>query len=206
MIPKQVVRSTRDFFFCVPHFMAVVHLFLGRQTSIPCQCTPEGWSTVCSMRPHKAMAASVSLRADLLSAECGHTRLWLPVLGIFNANTGVDACNCLLGLQEHCKRVCTESWLGERSLAVWETWTRISGAPNPMYSPLSYILKIPCHRTVIWVKGFSECYISHTPSTTPQHPPQPDIGQLTVTNNATSHLSDAVFLLILWTRNASYSQ
>ena len=157
------------------------------------------------MHPHKAMAASVpwgliyclqyastqgygcqcTLRADLLSAVCVHTRLWLPVLGIFNANTGVDACNCLLGLQEHCKRVCTESWLGERSLAVQETWTRISGAPNPMYSPLSYILKIPCHRTVIWVKGFSECYISHTPSTTPQHPPQPDIGQLTVTNNAT---------------------
>ena len=39
---------------------------------------------------------------------------FLPVLGIFNVYTVVEACDCTRGLYEHLKRVCTESWLKER--------------------------------------------------------------------------------------------
>ena len=36
--------------------------------------------------------------------------------GIFNACTGVDACDCTQGLYKHHKRVCAESRLREKNL------------------------------------------------------------------------------------------
>ena len=41
--------------------------------------------------------------------------VWLPVFGIFNVSTNVDACDCTRGLYGHRKRVCTESWLWEKN-------------------------------------------------------------------------------------------
>ena len=41
--------------------------------------------------------------------------LWLPVFGIFNVCTDVNACDCTWRLYGHCKRVCTESWLWEKN-------------------------------------------------------------------------------------------
>ena len=35
----------------------------------------------------------------------------LPVFGIFNVRTDIDACDCTRGLCGHRKRVCTGSWL-----------------------------------------------------------------------------------------------
>ena len=40
--------------------------------------------------------------------------VWLPVFGNFNMHSGVDACNCTLGLYGHRKRVCTGSRLWEK--------------------------------------------------------------------------------------------
>ena len=51
---------------------------------------------------------------------------------IFNVHTDVDACNCMQGLYEHCKRVCTESWQEEKSLVSPGTWTHISIALVPI--------------------------------------------------------------------------
>ena len=48
---------------------------------------------------------------------CVQTMVRLPVLGIFNVRTDVDACDCTRRLYRHCKRVCTGSWLREKSLA-----------------------------------------------------------------------------------------
>ena len=39
------------------------------------------------------------------------TMVWLPVFGIMNVHTDVDACDCTRGLHEHSKRVFTGSWL-----------------------------------------------------------------------------------------------
>ena len=41
--------------------------------------------------------------------SCVQTMVWLPVFGIFNVRTDVDACDCIRGLYGHRKRVCTES-------------------------------------------------------------------------------------------------
>ena len=145
MIPKQVgiIKPTRDFFFCVPHFMAVVHLFFGRDklfqfpASVP-------WELICCLQYASKQG---------YGCQCLGFLTWTQALMHATAHWGC----------RNTVRVCTESRLGERSLAVWETWTHISGAPGP--SKLHP--RDPCHRTVIWVKGFSECYISHAPSTTP---------------------------------------
>ena len=40
---------------------------------------------------------------------CVQTMVWLPVLGIFNVHTDVDACDCTLGQYGHRMRVCIES-------------------------------------------------------------------------------------------------
>ena len=47
--------------------------------------------------------------------SCVQRLVWLPVFGIFNMHTDVDACDCTRGLYGHRKRVCTESWLWEKS-------------------------------------------------------------------------------------------
>ena len=39
----------------------------------------------------------------------------LPVFGIDNMHTGADACDCTRGLYVHCKRVCLESWLCQKT-------------------------------------------------------------------------------------------
>ena len=43
--------------------------------------------------------------------SCVQTMVWLPVFGIFNVRTDVDACDCTRRLYGHRKRVCAESWL-----------------------------------------------------------------------------------------------
>jgi len=43
------------------------------------------------------------------------TVVWLPVFGIFNVRSDVDACDCTRGLYGHRKRVCTGSWLWEKN-------------------------------------------------------------------------------------------
>ena len=43
------------------------------------------------------------------------TKVWLPVLGIFNVCIDYIASDCTWGLFGHCKTVCTESWLWEKN-------------------------------------------------------------------------------------------
>ena len=38
------------------------------------------------------------------------TKVWLPMLGIFNMCIDVNACDYTWGLHKHPKRVCTENW------------------------------------------------------------------------------------------------
>ena len=46
---------------------------------------------------------------------CVQTMVWLPVFAIFNMSTVVDACECTRGLYGHCRRVCSECWLWEKT-------------------------------------------------------------------------------------------
>ena len=41
--------------------------------------------------------------------SCIQLKVWLPVLGIFNVHTDVNACDCTRGLYGHRIRICTES-------------------------------------------------------------------------------------------------
>ena len=45
---------------------------------------------------------------------CVQTMLCMPVLGMFNMHTCVDAWDCAEGLYGHCKRLCIGSWLWEK--------------------------------------------------------------------------------------------
>ena len=62
-----------------------------------------------------ALPLTVDARAALPIpvSVCGisvyQTMVWLPVFGICNVRTAVDACNCTRGLYGHRKRVCTGS-------------------------------------------------------------------------------------------------
>ena len=46
---------------------------------------------------------------------CVQTMGQLPVFGTFNMHANVEACNCTQGLDEHLKRVCSESWHWEKN-------------------------------------------------------------------------------------------
>ena len=46
---------------------------------------------------------------------CVQTMVWLPVLGIFNMRTDVDACDGTQGLYGRRKRVCTGNWFWEKN-------------------------------------------------------------------------------------------
>ena len=62
--------------------------------------------------------------------SCVQTMVWLPVLGIFNVRTDVDACDCTTGLYRHRERFCTESSLKEKSQTCWEEGRHIGGGQH----------------------------------------------------------------------------
>ena len=49
--------------------------------------------------------------------------------GIFNVRTDLNACDCTRRCTDTPKRVCTERWLGEKSLAAQGSRTCVSGVP-----------------------------------------------------------------------------
>ena len=61
---------------------------------------------------------------------CVQTLLQLPVFGIFNVRTDVDAYNCTPGLYGHRKNLHWKLILGEKSLAAAGTRTRVSVTPG----------------------------------------------------------------------------
>ena len=69
--------------------------------------------------PGKSTAGARAALYPFLSGyaifSCVQTMLWLPVFGIFNTRTDVDACDCTRRLYGHRKRVCTESRLWEKT-------------------------------------------------------------------------------------------
>jgi len=75
--------------------------------------------------------------------SCVRTVVWLPMFGIFKVRTDVDVCDCTQGLCGHRKRVCTESWLGEKSLAISGSRTRASFC-TWLFSQMLNHLSYPC--------------------------------------------------------------
>ena len=78
---------------------------------------------------------------------CVQTKAWLPVSGIFNVCTDVDACDCTQVLYGHCKSLHWKLTLGEKSLAAPGTQTGISivlGFLSQMLYQLSYSLTHFC--------------------------------------------------------------
>ena len=63
-------------------------------------------------QPQEQRYPFLSVRAVF---SCVQTMVWLPVFGIFNMHTDVDACDCSPGMYGHRKRVCTGSWLWEKN-------------------------------------------------------------------------------------------
>ena len=68
---------------------------------------------------HKATAATRATLPIPTSVcyifVCPDNGIRLPVFGIFNTCTGVEACDCTQGLYGHRKRVCTKSRLREKN-------------------------------------------------------------------------------------------
>ena len=76
--------------------------------------------------------------------SCVQTVTWLPVFEIFIVRTDVDACDCTRGLCGHRKRVCTGSWLWEKSpllhvglepASVLHLAFRLDGLPTELSHP-----------------------------------------------------------------------
>ena len=63
-------------------------------------------------QPQKQRYPFLTMRVVL---SCVQTKVWLPVLGIFNMRTDVQTCDCTGGLYRHLRTVCTESWLREKN-------------------------------------------------------------------------------------------
>ena len=87
---------------------------------------------------------------------------------IFSVHADVDACNCMQGLYEHCKRVCTESWLEEKSLVSPGTWTYISIALVPICTHTHTCLWVHAcsmhthvHKEMMVVMSMTGIYIAH---------------------------------------------
>ena len=60
---------------------------------------------------------------------CVQTKVWLPMLGILNVYTDVNACDCTRGLYGHRKSLHWKLTLGEKSLAPSGNRTSLSGVP-----------------------------------------------------------------------------
>ena len=71
------------------------------------------------------------------------TMVWLPVRGILNVRTDVNASNCPWGLYGHCKRVHWKwkSTLGEKSLIAPGSWTLVSSWWASRYT--SWVTSMP---------------------------------------------------------------
>ena len=107
------------FFFFLFSFFITLHLplvgNLGRLTRIRLQQPQEQrhlFLTVCAV------------------FSCVQTKVWLPMLGIFNVHTDVNVFDCTQGLYRHRKKVL--HWkltLGDKSLAAPGSRSYVSGVP-----------------------------------------------------------------------------
>ena len=102
--------------------------YLGKAHQLQEQCYPV--LSVCAVFP------------------CVQTRVWLPVSGIVNMCTDVDACNCTRGLYGHCRRVCTG-----RQISCHTEYSNSGQYCIWLFSQKLYQLSYPCsHTDSTWIK------------------------------------------------------
>ena len=94
-----------------------------------------------------------------------HTMGWLPVSGMFNPCSDVDACSCVQDLCEHHQRVCTDGWLGEKSLV----------APGNKTCQLCTRLLSPCINQLRSPAGWQVIIIVNTENTNRYYKHSPGI-------------------------------
>ena len=82
-----------------------MEIYFGECFIVPCG---KFWSR----QPQEQCYPFLSVCAVCL---CVQTMLWLPVFGIFNVLTDVDACDCTRGLYRHCKSLHWKLALGEKN-------------------------------------------------------------------------------------------
>ena len=75
--------------------------YLSLQLSLPGRLT---WVRL--QQPQEQRYPLLTVRAVF---SCVQTKVGLPMPGVFNVHTDVNACDCTRGLYGHCKRVGTES-------------------------------------------------------------------------------------------------
>ena len=68
-----------------------------------------------SSGPLTWVRAVLSMPINVCSIFVCQTMVWLPVFGIFNMHTDVDAYDCIQELYRRNMRVCTGSWLWEKN-------------------------------------------------------------------------------------------
>ena len=90
-------RVNKKVCFCLLYFFLSTSL---SRTDNLCRLTGKAQQTQEQRYPFLSVCAAYS---------CVKTKAWLPVLGICNVRTDVDACDCTGGLYGHRKRVCVES-------------------------------------------------------------------------------------------------
>ena len=87
---------------CVWFFFLALHLSLVGNS---------GHLTWVKLQQSQEQCYSFVKRRAVVS--CVQTKVWLPVLGLFNICLDVNVCDCTQGLYGHHKRACTKNWLGE---------------------------------------------------------------------------------------------
>ena len=78
---------------------------------------------------------------------CVQTKVWLPMLGIFNVRADVKACDCTRGLYGHRKRVCTEIDSGRKIPCL----TGESNQPQRRAGSTFYQLSLSSSSVVIFI-------------------------------------------------------
>ena len=109
-VVTSILLSRQKMGFIVTNTCVVTNTCLSRQTRVSFVTTKmvlvAAPTNDAAQQPQEQCYPFLSVCAVLL---CLQTVIWLPVFGIFNMCTDVDACDCAQGLSGHRKRVCTES-------------------------------------------------------------------------------------------------
>ena len=124
-----------------PHPATLIFFFFLKHFLVPCRKFQSPYQSK-TQQPQEQRYPFLSVCAVFV---CVQTMVWLPMFGISNVRTDVDACDSTQGLYRCHKRVCTGSWLwkkkklphqGLEPMSVLRLAFRLGALPSELSRPL----------------------------------------------------------------------